>query len=517
MANKKLFQSIAGALIPAANALNDERAPAYAFAPKHALAQYAATGCLNTTFYAGADEQLAQVIALCGGVEPEFIARAAVYCRERGRMKDMPALLCAVLAVRDRALLAAIFPRIVDNGRMLRTFVQILRSGVAGRKSLGTAPKRLVREWLEARDDAALFSSSVGQSPSIADIVKMVHPKPKTKSREALYGYMIGRDHDAGALPEVVRRFEAYKAGATREVPDVPFQMLTALELGANEWAAIARNAGWQMTRMNLNTFARHGVFEKPGMAELIAGRLRDPRAIARAGVLPYQLLTAFTTAGEGVPTIVRDALQDAMEIATANVPEIPGKVYVLPDVSGSMSCPVTGFRRGATTAVRCIDVAALVAAAIMRKNPSAEVLPFEDRVIDVRLNARDSIATNATRLASIGGGGTSCSAPLALLNRRKAKGELVIFVSDNESWVDARAGRGTATMVEWGSFKERNPSARLVCIDIQPYGTTQAAERGDILNVGGFSDQVFDVVADFAAGRLGASHWVGVIESVPL
>jgi len=45
---------------------------------------------------------------------------------------------------------------------MLRTYVQILRSGVAGRKSLGTAPKRLVREWLAARDEDALFRSSVG-------------------------------------------------------------------------------------------------------------------------------------------------------------------------------------------------------------------------------------------------------------------------------------------------------------------------------------------------------------------
>ena len=51
------------------------------------------------------------------------------------------------------------------------------------------------------------------------------------------------------------------------------------------------------------------------------------------------------------------------------------------PDVSGSMHSPVTGFRKGATTAVRCIDVAALVAAAVLRKNPDAEVIPFEDEV----------------------------------------------------------------------------------------------------------------------------------------
>ena len=35
------------------------------------------------------------------------------------------------------------------------------------------------------------------------------------------------------------------------------------------------------MTRMNLNTFARHGVFDEPGMTDLIANRLCDAREIA--------------------------------------------------------------------------------------------------------------------------------------------------------------------------------------------------------------------------------------------
>jgi 60 kDa SS-A/Ro ribonucleoprotein len=35
------------------------------------------------------------------------------------------------------------------------------------------------------------------------------------------------------------------------------------------------------------------------------------------------------------------------------------------------------------------------------------------------------------------------------------------------------------------------------------------------VLNIGGFSDQVFEIIAEFAAGRLNAEHWVGVIEEV--
>jgi 60 kDa SS-A/Ro ribonucleoprotein len=230
---------------------------------------------------------------------------------------------------------------------------------------------------------------------------------------------------------------------------------------------------------------------------------------VQRARVFPYQLLAAYRNCDPAVPRNVRDALQDAMELAVANVPSIDGEVVVCPDVSGSMKSPVTGHRAGSTTAVECVDVAALVAASVLRKNRTATVLPFEQAVVPVDLNSRDSVMTNAERLAAIGGGGTNCSAPIRLLNQRKAKAGLVLFVSDNQSWVDATPdqgrGRGTALLAEWSEFRQRNPKARLVCLDAQPYETTQAVEREDILNIGGFSDQVFEVIAAFASGQLEA------------
>ncbi|HLF94993.1 MAG TPA: RNA-binding protein, partial [Planctomycetota bacterium] len=258
------------------------------------------------------------------------------------------------------------------------------------------------------------------------------------------------------------------------------------------------------------------GVFSDPEMVWTVAERLKDKEEILRAKAFPYQLLSAYRMADATVPMEVRAALQAAMEVAIRNVPEIEGKVYVLPDVSGSMASPVTGHRKGAATAVRCIDVAALVAAAILRKNPSAEVLPFETCVVPVRLNPLDSVMTNADKLAAIGGGGTNCSAPLKVLNGRKERGDLVILVSDNQSWVDARRN-GSTLMHEWSMFRERNPQARMVCMDLQPGATTQAMDRADILNVGGFSDSVFEVVAEFSRGRFQEEHWVKSIEEIKL
>jgi len=315
----------------------------------------------------------------------------------------------------------------------------------------------------------------------------------------------------------VVRQYEGYKAGRSAIVPDVPFQFLTSLSLDRKAWVEIAHQAPGQMTRMNLNTFHRHGVFDVEGMTELVSMRLSSPELIRKARVFPYQLLMAYKSASGEIPGKVREALQDAMETATSNVPLLVGQIVVCPDVSGSMSSPVTGLRKGATSSVRCIDVAALVAACIVRQNPETRIMPFEHGVVNVDINPRESIMTNAQKLASIGGGGTNCSAPLVQLNDEKAKVDLVLFVSDNESWMDPQNGRGTETMRQWNVLKKRNPHAQMVCIDIQPPATSQAAEQGDILNVGGFSDQVFEVIRAFVENRLGSDHWVGLINEVEL
>lgn len=530
MVDKKLFPTGHVAFIPKADTVNEAGGTAFAFEPRHALAQYAATGCLSGTYYATAQDQLETILKLALECDALFVAKTAVYAREAGMMKDAPALLCAALFFRrEQVLLGRIFNRVITTGKMLSNFVQIVRSGQTGRKSFGTAGRRLIREWLKSRDGDGLYRASIGITPSLADIIKMVHPTPHDPEVDALYAYLIGKDKEAGiqSLPGTVQALEAWKRDRSLPLPDVSFQVLSSLDLTDADWKMIARQASWTQTRMNLNTFKRHNVFDDPEITIQIAMRLRNEVQIQRARVFPYQIFAAYlNTEDSDLPLAVREGLHDAMEIATRNVPNFgdDASVVICPDISGSMSSAITGSRGSSTSKMRCVDVAALMTACVVRQNPRASILPFNDGVQRMPIEPRDSVMTTARRITAALGGGTSVSAPIAWLNKHdKLPVDMVIIVSDNQSWVDTQlpgthgAHESTQTMVEWAKLRDRNPRAKLVCIDIQPYSHTQAADRADILNIGGFSDSVFDVVSRFVQGGLDAAHWTRIIEQVEI
>ncbi|MCU0757071.1 MAG: TROVE domain-containing protein, partial [Xanthomonadales bacterium] len=324
-----------------------------------------------------------------------------------------------------------------------------------------------------------------------------------------------------------------FRADPTAPVPDVPFQLLTAQPLSAAHWSRIAERASWQTLRMNLNTFGRHGVYEDAAQVRKLAARLADPKAIARARVLPYQLLAAHHAATD-VPEPLKAALATAMDHACTNVPMLSGEVVVAVDVSGSMCSPVTGWQKGASSAVRCIDVAALIAACLKQVNPATRVIAFNDSAHEWKPECAEApkgiwqrrkptpkplgVLQTASALAGLLGGGTAVSAPFALLDRQRQAPDLVVLVSDNMSWVDTGPLHApTETWRLWQRLKQRNPYARLVCIDLQPNPTAQVPERADVLTIGGFTDEVYVRIADFVAGDDGIAARVRQIEAVPL
>jgi 60 kDa SS-A/Ro ribonucleoprotein len=82
MVNKRLFKSaLSGPAIKPTDTVNEAGGRAYARTDRGLLAQYAATGCLSSTFYASAEDQLKTTLEVAAKVDPEFIAKTAIFAR----------------------------------------------------------------------------------------------------------------------------------------------------------------------------------------------------------------------------------------------------------------------------------------------------------------------------------------------------------------------------------------------------------------------------------------------------
>ncbi len=381
----------------------------------------------------------------------------------------------------------------------------------------------------------------------------MARPTPKDNARRALFGWLTDKETAKWApatetdLPAMVQALIAYRNADTVEAQtliagdfsmSIRWDLLADAAKGPLVWKAIARQMSPQALRMNLNTRLHHKVFTVAptlrggdvghGVTDLqtidyVADRLTSVDELRRSRQFPYQFLAAYLNASDEVPQKIKTALHQAAEIACGNVAVLPGPVVIGLDSSGSMSIAVTGSRgRGATSKMRCIDVAALFAAAILNRNPDSVVVPFDTRAYGVRIDPSDSILSLSERLAKYGGGGTNCSLPLQEANTKFSKRKFAgcVLVSDNESWVGSGRYGSTGVMTEWQKFATNQKrlgvaSPKLICIDIQPYGSTQAPERDDLLNIGGFSDAVFSVVSSYLSNDAG--RFVAEVESVQL
>lgn len=559
MANKNVFSTkTSRRTVRPTDTTNRAGGRAYKLTDAEVLCQYVVTSTFSDVYYASAGEQLEEVKRVCKAVKPTLVAKAAVYGREEGKMKDVPAFLCAYLAsIGEIKLLRKIFPRVINNPKMLLNFVQIIRSGVTGRKSFGSAVKRMIQDWITKRRGNQLFLASIGYSdPSLADVVKMVHPRPTSQEQSALFAYLLGGKLD-GADPEMVVRknskgevvqeypftdlppltqeFEWFKFDNSLPLPDMDYRSLTNCKLTKDHWKQIAKNMPWNTLRMNLNVLARNGVFEDDSVTDYVARKLTNEQEIERWSVFPYQLMSAYLYTGSDVPTSVKNSLQKAMEIATKNVPVLGKRVGIAVDVSGSMQSPITGRRAGQESKVSCGHVAALVASSLARVNSEATVVSFGTTArVTPGFNAWDSVMTNTQKLMGEGrhcGYGTNAGAAMEVFNRQPKPYDFIVYVSDMQSWVDSRVGsifggygrgygsRGSSTMELWAEQKRKRGShnPKLAEINVQAYGDSQADSKDkSILNVGGFSDAVFNVLAEFSERKDNVS-FADVVDRVEL
>lgn len=154
------------------------------------LTQLVCCGTLSDTFYVTAEVQLDDILNLSKTVSTEFICKLALYAKSVGKMRATSALLTTIVAVRDPALFKRNANDLLDF-RALRTFCKIIRSGKLGRRSFGSSLRNSINTFLESRTEYEILMGNIGNDPSLADVIKMTHPKPKAAPIAQLLNWIV--------------------------------------------------------------------------------------------------------------------------------------------------------------------------------------------------------------------------------------------------------------------------------------------------------------------------------------
>jgi hypothetical protein len=441
------------------------------------------TATLEDTFYRSGNATANRVRDLVKAMDDKsFVAKAAVYARNKAGMRSVSHLVAAELA------------RSVKGAEWTKRFYQLVvrrpddvleilacHLATAGRpipnslkKGLGAALAGFDEYQLaKYRREASEFK--------LVDAVNLLHPPHSEALRKLIRGELA---------PAGTWETKLTQAGAKARDDG---ETLDSLKAEAWDELINQRKLGYFALLRNL----RNILEQAPQSVDAALAMLVDERLIAKSLVLPFRFLTALDAvrdsqlprAGEAMA-----AISEAADKSLANVPRFDGRTLVALDGSGSMNG-------------RPLEIGSLFAAVLTKANQGADVLVFSNHASFIPLNRLDSTLTLAREIAGRApGGGTNFH---AIFQAAKAAYDRVIILSDMQGWIGHYAP--TSSFEDWKKRTGSDP--RVFSFDLAGYGTLQFPER-NIFCLAGFSDKALQTMKFLEEDK---NALIREIEAIPL
>ena len=160
------------------------------------------------------------------------------------------------------------------------------------------------------------------------------------------------------------------------------------------------------------------------------------------------------------------------------------------------------------------VDIANLFAAMLLSKQPSVYVGLFGDRLLRYKVNRKMSILEMTRDMYLKGrtcGGGTEHGIYVffeEIIASKTPVDHVIVFsdmvIGERNSWYGlSGSGRGQGRFQDlFRSFRKQNPVAKVTSVNIhQTDGTTVFNKNFGVTQVAGWSEKIFDVIAEGGAG----------------
>lgn len=513
---------------------NYEGAPTFARSDEERLILVLTTGTFEPTFYASDAKLAEEAVALFrqfAAADPHFLAQAIVYARTEGLLRLAPITALVVLSASSsddaKEMFRRIFPKVIQTPGDLQDFVTLCRQKTL--RGMGKAVTRAVGRWLgEMSEYHAIKYGAESQQMSLRDLYRLARPKLTGKA-DAIAHYLVkGEIADASLTPQIAG-YEAFKAKARELKEDprskrqvellglvaehrLPWEVVTAqVPNNTAAWRAMRPQLPYMALLRNLNNLVKSEALDKPRELAAVVKMLRDSKRVASSKQLPFRFLSAIKALQRSGDTAVvqalRAALDDALELSFANMPELGARVLIANDVSGSMSS-----KPSAKSDMTMAEIAGIFAAAAYKKAEHGTIVSFDTEAHPREVSKETSVSAIARAISDYGGG-TSLSVPIEWafgehLTKKGGDGEpipfydVAIFLTDSESWVDhLTSNRGVVDLIR--EYKRRvNPALKCFFVQLEPYQHAVAApDEPDCYYLYGWSASLLPFIAQMARG----------------
>lgn len=473
--------------------------------PEMEMVSLLATG-MDGKFYekeSDRETRLSEVIKSVGKKDPELVAKALVYARSVMGQRSVTHVGSVValkvlsgnpiatrfFSKRDRKEnRGGIIYRLDDMLEIISYY--FLRNP---NKPLPNSIKRGFKNVLENSDTYELAKyQGNGRSVSLIDVVNLVHPKPSEKMQETFKKLMTGelkqfntvedKNTKTGqVVAEKVRLGEMTKEEGEVQLKESKGENFKQLiEEGTIGYLALLRNL------RNIVNTTTDEVFNKA------LEMLTDEKRVRKSLVFPHQIDIAFEVLlSEGTidsrrKVMLLTAINTAYELATPNLTELftHGRTAVVIDTSGSMTSPAKMGKSSINS--RAVDKAALIGATLA-KGIGADMYHFSTYCEELRYNPLDSVNTIKNMVINRSyGGGTNFN---SIFQKLQGQYDRIFVISDMQG------GDSILNGSEYQRYVKENGQPYIYSIDLCGYGTTMFKQNHKLINLFGYSSDIYESV----------------------
>lgn len=494
---------------------NYENAKSFQLNAEMELYTLVVTSVLNDHFYEKTDDRLQRLRKLLTEMDPLFIAKLAVYAREKMYLRSVPLVLAVELAKihQGDGIVSKLVARIIqraDEITELLAYYQLANHKNKWIKKLNGLSKQIQKGLALAFNKFDAYQFAKYDRPAeikLRDALFLVHPKAKTQEQQIIFDQIVNQQLETPYTWETELSALGQQAFENDAVKKTAFR---------TKWEELIDSGqlGYMALLRNLRNILQAAVSRKH--IERIAERLADPLEVARAKQFPFRFLSAYRELRGGqIPrkggktkkmeistdiALILQALEKAIVASAAHLQGFDGntRVLVACDTSGSMQQPVT-----AKSTVQLYDIG-LVLGMLLQQRCKAVISGIFGDTWKIILLPSDGVLANVDELHRREGEvGYSTNGYLVLkdLVRQNRIMDKVMIFTDCQLWNSNQTGESLANY--WSEYKKIAPNARLYLFDLSGYGHSPLRLMpSDVFLVAGWSDRVFEVLEAIEKGQ---------------